>query len=86
MVVCFFLLVVEKCPRMCANGRDRDVCFARAFTAFVQELRLLVEPSGSVPESYELSGILTVPTACRGSPSEEKFRALFRQYFRFDIN
>ena len=70
---------------MCASGRDRDVCFAREFTAFVGELRLLVEPCGSVPASYDLTGILAVPAIDGGTLSEEKIRALFGQYFRFDV-
>ena len=77
---------MEKCPTICAGGRDYDVCFAREFTACVRELRLLVEPCGSVPASYDLTGILAVPAIDGGSLSEEKFRALFGQYFRFDVS
>ena len=58
---------------MCANGRDRDVCFAREFTAILREMRLLVEPAVSWPQSFNLSGMLSVPSTGGRSPSSELF-------------
>ena len=45
-----------------------------------------MKPDGSVPESYDSSGILSVPSAGGESPNEQKFSALFGQYFRVDVS
>ena len=74
------------CFRIFTNFRDRDVCFQREFTAFIRALRLLVQTPSDVLPASDIAGLLAVRTLDWCLFDEEKFRALFGQYFRLDIS
>ena len=71
---------------MFTKSRDRNVGFQQEFAAFIRALRLLVQPTSDVSAAFEKTELLSVRNFELCALDDENFRALFEQYFDFDIN
>ena len=49
------------------------------------KVRLLIQSPGNVPAPYDLPAIVDMQLLTDTTPDEKRFRALFEQYFQFDV-
>ena len=69
----------------CTERRDRDICFEREFAAFVRTLRSMIQDPAIVPNDHECDLIFSTRAIELGTLPQEKYKALFVQYFRYDV-
>ena len=85
MIVGLFVLVVASFSRECTNSRDRDLCFEVDFVAFLRRLRCKVQDADKIPAAFDHERLLSTKPIDLGVVPQERYKALFVQYFRFDV-
>ena len=85
LLMCVFVLVVASFPRGCTYSRDRDLSFEVEFVSFLRRLRCMVQDADKIPAAYDHERLLSTRPVELGTLSQERYQALFVQYFRFDV-
>ena len=86
-MVLLLVLVVTSFPRGCTNSRDCDLCSEVEFVTYFRQLRCMVQDADKVPAAFDHDRLFFLSTKPieLGVVPQERYKALFVQYFRFDV-